>query len=151
MVTETHETTLQVLSTCLCLGVAEELQDLGVVLDGLCESRGVNLHHLVHQRVKLRVARFQLRGNEQQEPSVRITMENTVKAPTWQLFAQETELRKVTRRKYASACRALSCTVGQRKEQASGDGCVELWREGHAGRKVREARLCICYVMTCRG
>ena len=37
--------------TCLLLGLGEQHQDLGVVVDGLVEAGVIVLHHLVHQHV----------------------------------------------------------------------------------------------------
>lgn len=45
---------------CLLLGLSEQHQDLGVVVDGLVEAGVVVLHHLVHQHVHTLPLRAQL-------------------------------------------------------------------------------------------
>ena len=45
----------------LLLGLREELQDLGVVVDGLVEAIMVGLHHVIHQLLYSLPLRTQLR------------------------------------------------------------------------------------------
>ena len=48
----------------LCLGCREEVQDAGVVVDGLVKAAVVALHHVIHQVLHSLVLSPQLHGSD---------------------------------------------------------------------------------------